>query len=104
MKPARRRYSPRQLAAVIAHQSGLCACGCGEPLVLGEIDYDHDHSLWLDGPDTLENLRALIRKHHMIKTKVEAGIRAKCDRVRAKYEGRKLNARDREIARILDRP
>ena len=102
MKP-RRRFTPTQYWSVLDRQNMICACGCNEPLVIGETDFDHDKSLWLDGPDTLENLRALKRKHHLVKTAAEAGMRAKTDRQRAKHVGPRLNARDREIARIRER-
>ena len=102
MKKPRSRFSPAQYESVLARQNYKCAC-CGEPMVIGETEFDHDKSLWLDGPDTLENLRALKRKHHLVKTKAEATQRAKTDRQRAKHFGPRLNARDREIARIRER-
>ena len=100
---ARRRFSPAQYESVLARQNMICACECGETLVVGRIQYDHDKSLWLDGPDTLENLRALVTKHHLKKTVAEAKLRAKNDRVRAKFTGKRLNVRDREIRRIIQR-
>ena len=103
MKKPRRRFSPAQCESVLARQNYKCACGCGELVIIGEHDFDHDKSLWLDGPDTLENLRALKRKHHLVKTAAEAGMRAKTDRQRAKHFGPRLNARDREMARIRER-
>lgn len=99
----RKRFSPAQYESVLARQDYICACGCGEPIVVGDHHFDHEIPLWLDGPDTLENLRALKRKHHLVKTAAEAGIRAKCDRQRAKHFGPQLNARDREIQRIRER-
>jgi 5-methylcytosine-specific restriction enzyme A len=102
MKP-RRQFSPATYARIVLRQCGRCACGCGEKLQPGQIDFDHEVSRWLGGADTEENLRALIKKHHLKKTKDEATIRAKNDRVKAKYEGKRLNARDREIARIIER-
>ena len=99
----RRRFSAAALAKVWDRQGHLCACGCGEPLVVGHVDYDHEIPLWADGPDTLENLRALIRKHHLPKTKREATQRAKEARVRSKHDGTWLNAKDRELERIMQR-
>lgn len=102
-KPRRRQFSPATYARIVLRQGGRCACGCKEKLQPGQIDYDHDKPLWLGGADTEENLRALIRKHHLKKTQGEATIRAKNDRIRAKHEGKRLNARDREIQRIIER-
>jgi 5-methylcytosine-specific restriction protein A len=102
MKP-RKRFSPIVYARIVLRQFGLCACGCGEKLNPGQIEYDHEIPLWLGGPDTEANLRALIKKHHLKKTQGEATIRAKNDRVKAKHEGTHLSKRDREIQRILEK-
>ena len=103
MKKPRRRFTPAQYESVLARQDYICACGCGEQIVVGDHHFDHEIPLWLDGPDTLENLRALKRKHHLVKTRHETSVRAKNNRVRAKHVGPRLNARDREIARIRER-
>ena len=103
MKPPRKRFSPLVYAGIWLRQNGRCACECGEKLQDGLVEYDHEKPLWLGGDDTPDNLRALIKKHHLQKTQGEATIRAKNDRMRAKHFGPRLNARDREIQRIRER-
>src|SRR3990167_2643102 len=100
---ARRRFAPAQYESVLARQNMICACGCGETLVVGLIDWDHRVPLSMGGKDEIENIDGLIRKHHRKKSAKETTIRAKCDRVRAKFTGKRLNARDREIQRIVER-
>lgn len=103
MKPRRRTFSPLVYAEIWLRQKGRCFCGCKEKLQRGMVDYDHDVPLWLGGADTPANLRALIKKHHLVKTKAEATVRAKTDRQRAKHFGPRLSLRDKEIARIIER-
>lgn len=81
----------------------ICACGCGERLVIGQIDFDHELDRQFGGSESLSNFVALIRKHHKKKSDANNTARAKCDRIKAKHEGTHLNARDRELARILGR-
>ena len=99
----RRSLSPQEKSRVIARQSGRCACGCGELLEPGQIDFDHDKPLWAGGSNDLSNFNALVRKHHKVKSNTNNSRRAKADRVRAKHEGRWLNAQERELARIMSR-
>lgn len=102
IKPKRRKFPPHVYAGIVLRQRGRCAC-CPEKLQPGKIHYDHIIPLSMGGKDAPENLQALILKHHAVKTSKEATIRAKCDRIRAKHTGQRLNARDREISRILER-
>jgi len=100
----KRRYlSAGEKSRLLDRQHGKCACGCGEPLVIGKIDYDHILDRQFGGSEDLSNFCALIRKHHRKKTDANTTIRAKCDRQRAKHEGKWLNARDRELASIRSR-
>ena len=100
----KRRYlSPAQKARLIDKQGGRCACGCNELLVVGQIDFDHGLDRQFGGGEALENFQALIRKHHRAKTDANTTIRAKCDRIRAKHSGTWLNAKDRDLARIMSR-
>ena len=103
MKPARKRFPPHVLAAIVLRQQGRCACPCGEKLQPGRIQYDHIIPLSMGGKDEPENLQALVTKHHAAKTSKEATIRAKCDRAGAKHRGEWLNRRDREVQRIIER-
>lgn len=99
----RRRLSLSEKARVIARQNNTCACGCREALVVGQIDFDHELDLQFGGTNDLSNFVALIRRHHKKKSNAHNTLRAKADRVRAKHEGTHLNARDRELQRILAR-
>lgn len=99
----RRSLSNTAKASVIERQRGLCACGCRESLTIGEIDYDHVLSLGLGGTNDLSNFVALKRKHHRQKSNDENSRRAKADRQHAKHFGPRLNARDRELSRRLER-
>lgn len=100
----KRRYlSASEKARVIERQSGKCACGCRGALEIGAIDFDHVLDLQFGGTNDLSNFCALIRKHHKIKSNANNTIRAKCDRIREKHEGRWLNAKDRQLASILSR-
>lgn len=100
----KRRYlSPAEKARVIDCQRGICACGCREPLVIGQIDFDHRLALQFGGTNDLDNFVALIRRHHMHKSAAETTARAKADRIKAKHSGAWLNAKDREVARIMSR-
>lgn len=110
--PTKRRYlSPKEQATVIERQSRRCACGCGEDLEAGDTKFDHDVPLWT-GEDTpedfkrlnhIDNFRALKNRHHLAKTTTEATQRAKEKRVRDRHLGLRLNARQRALARMLDR-
>ena len=100
----KRRYlSAAEKSRLIDRQRGKCACGCGEKLEVGKIDYDHILDRWLGGSEALENFCALIRKHHRKKTDANTTIRAKCDRMKAKHEGTFLNFKDRELASLRSR-
>lgn len=99
----RKYLSPSEKSRVIDRQRGKCACGCREALVVGQIDFDHVLDLQFGGTNDLSNFCALIRKHHKQKSDANNSIRAKCDRMKAKHEGRHLNAKDRELAAIRAR-
>lgn len=100
----KRRYlSASEKSRVIDRQCGKCACGCKEPLVVGHIEFDHKLALQFGGTNALDNFEALIKRHHKLKSNSENTARAKCDRQRAKHEGKWLNAKDRELASIRAR-
>ncbi len=99
----RRSLSPSDKARVIDRQRGVCACGCGEQLVPGQIDFDHDKPLWAGGSNDLKNFNALVRKHHKVKSNDDNSRRAKADRMKAKNDGTWLNAKDRMLASIMSR-
>lgn len=100
----KRRYlSASEKARVMARQLDICACGCLELLVVGQIDFDHVLDLQFGGTNDLSNFCALIRKHHLAKSSANNTLRAKADRAGAKHRGEWLNAKDRELASIRSR-
>lgn len=107
MKPSRRRFNPAILADIIARQGGKCGCGCGEDLGTDprEIQFDHFISLGVGGEDTPDNLRALLKRHHLKKTAQDAAYRAKLARIeaRAGLMNPKLNQRDKALAKMLEK-
>lgn len=103
MKP-RRKFPPKVYADLIRRQGGKCACGCGEALEVGLIDYDHEIALELGGKDEPANLRALIRRHHKAKTKEDMVKIAKVRRIDKKDRLMKARtAMDRAIAKYLEK-
>ena len=105
-KIKRRRFSARDYADILKRQQFLCACGCGLPLMdPRDVHYDHELPLWAGGKDDPSNLRALLRKHHIEKTRGEAADLAKVRRIAAKngHRGRNLSAADRELQKLLER-
>ena len=80
----RRRYlSPKEKLAVRARQNHKCVCGCGEPLAMGGVQYDHIIPLHLDGTNDIDNFQALNPKHHGKKSVKELKARAKVKRIQA---------------------
>lgn len=103
MKP-RRKFSPKVYAEIIERQRMICACGCGEALEVGLIDYDHEIALELGGKDEPDNLRAMIRRHHKAKTKEDMVKIAKVRRIEKKDRlMRARTAMDRAIAKYLEK-
>lgn len=105
-KHRRRKFHPRTYAAIVERQNGICACGCGEPLGTDRRDmhFDHEIALWNGGEDSPDNLRALKKKHHLLKTIREATDRAKMKRIidRDGLRKRRENRQDRMFARYLE--
>lgn len=103
MMTQRKYLSAAEKSRVLDRQRNRCACGCRQQLVVGQIQFDHRLALQFGGTNDLSNFVALITKHHLEKTKGEATLRAKCDRMKAKHEGTHLNAKDRELASLRSR-
>lgn len=74
----RKRHSAKVKASIIERQGGLCALS-GLPLIPGQIDFDHIRALALGGEDTPDNLRAVTREAHKVKTKADGKIITKAD-------------------------
>ena len=102
----RRRLSVGAKLAIIMRQNGICACGCGEPLGVDtrEIHLDHEVPLDLGGPDTTENLRALKRHHHTVKTSQEARTRRKVRAIQEQHglRRKKPSREDKWLAKKLE--
>ena len=58
-----------------------------------DIHFDHEIPLWNGSEDSEDNLRALKKKHHLLKTCREAGDRAKMHRIIERDGMRKRRAR-----------
>lgn len=101
----RRKFHPRTYAEIVERQHGICACGCGEPLGTDRrgMHFDHELPLWNGGEDTPDNLRALLPKHHLLKTIREATDRAKMKRIidQDGLRKRKENREDRLFSKYL---
>lgn len=102
----RRRFHPKTYAEIIERQDGICACGCDEPLGTDprDIQFDHEVALHLGGADTPDNLRALKKKHHLVKTIREAKDRGKFRRIadQGGMTKRRMNQQDRMLAKYLE--
>jgi 5-methylcytosine-specific restriction endonuclease McrA len=72
---------------------------CGDDVTLGNIEWDHILPLCLGGSNDEDNWHGLCRKCHAKKTRHEAAMRAKADRIRKawlgekKRRGRKMQSR-----------
>jgi len=80
---------PRVKARIVLVQDGICACGCGQKLgSAGEpIEFDHEVALINGGENRENNLRALRRPCHAVKTRADVAEKAKVARVRNKALG-----------------
>ena len=79
----------RVKARIIARQDGICDCGCGVKLgVAGEpIEFDHEQPLILCGANDEDNLRALRKPCHKVKTKSDVRQKSVEARKRHKHLG-----------------
>ena len=96
----RRKFPRRVYLGILRWQQLRCACGCGVKLTRKEgYQFDHGASLGLGGLDSPDNLHALRTLCHAKKTRCEATMRAKADRMRLawlglkKRRGRKMPSR-----------
>lgn len=78
---------PRVRLRVLLRQGGVCALS-GHRISAGdEWDVDHITPLSMGGTNSEKNLQAVWRPAHRKKTAAEASVRAKADRIRAKFLG-----------------
>lgn len=80
---------------IVLRQNGICACGCGQKLgAAGErIEFDHTTALVLGGSNDENNLRALRRPCHRLKTNADVAQKSTEARKRAKHLGIKTPKR-----------
>lgn len=89
-------------ARIIERQNGICAI-TGQTFRAGDkIEFDHKVPLWLGGKNSETNLQAVISEAHKNKTKTEATVRAKINRIRQKELG--IFPKPKGNARIPSRP
>ena len=78
---------------VYERDQGICAvCRVYD----AKWEADHIHEMWAGGPDDIDNLQTLCRRHHQEKTKNQTPIRAKTDRLRERHE---LTQKRKQIVR-----
>jgi len=74
---------------ILARQGWVCAI-TGVPFTDGvKAEYDHVTPLWLGGENRESNLQAITKAAHIAKTKTEATVRAKVNRIQSKRVGSK---------------
>jgi len=87
---------------IIERQNNKCAI-TGQTFRAGDkIEFDHKIPLWLGGKNSETNLQAVISEAHKNKTKTEATVRAKINRIRQKDLG--IFPKPKGNARIPSRP
>lgn len=90
----RRRLTNIELAELWLKQRGKCACGCGERLIVGQVDVEHTLPLWCGGADTLDNITLYRRTPcHALKSAGETTRRAKALRQKKHHELGRSRAR-----------
>lgn len=72
---------------IIARQSNKCFLSGIEFRPGDKIEFDHATALWLGGENRESNLRAVLADKHKEKTRAEAPIKAKVQRMREKHHG-----------------
>ena len=101
---ARRKFSPKVYMGILLKQNGRCNCGCGEFIhKVEDINWDHILPLAMDGRDEPENIQALLKGHHVLKSGKEASARAKVVRIQDQggLRKKKLSQKDRVMAKAL---
>jgi len=63
--------------------TGICTvCGIYD----AKWEADHIHEIWAGGPDDIDNMQTLCRRHHVEKTAEQTPVRAKTDRLRERHD------------------
>ena len=85
-RPHRRRRTPKQRAALLAGQGGLCAA-CGASLEPSAAHLDHWGVLWITGDDSDGAIEAICVPCHREKTKADQGVIGHIKRIIARQDG-----------------
>lgn len=72
---------------IVEAQDNRCALTAVEFKPGARIEFDHKTPLWLHGEHRERNLQAVLAEPHARKTKAEAPIRAKINRMKQKHLG-----------------
>ncbi len=79
---------PRVRLRVFERDGGICQCGCGRKISVGDKwQTDHMIALINGGENRESNLRSLLDKCHAVKTGADVGEKAVVARVRKKHVG-----------------
>ena len=84
---ARVEFSAKVRSDAYERSGGMCECGCGRPLVVGQIDYDHRIPFDTSRDSSLSNCVCILRGCHREKTKTDIRDIAKGRRIRRKHRG-----------------
>lgn len=90
---ARRKLTQAETAQLWLRQKGRCNCGCGERLIAGQIDIEHQLPIALGGSNDLDNLSLWLREHHKVKTRDDVKRIAKANRQRKAHTTGRSRAR-----------
>lgn len=100
---ARRKSLPKAVRAEVARRAGNACQMCSA--ALADYEVDHIVPVYLGGSDGISNLRALCPGCHKEVTRRQSFERAKMKRIEARdgMRRRKPNAKDRALAKMLER-
>lgn len=74
-----------QRLKLLNEHAGICGF-CRGPIADWDFVVDHTKPLWLDGSNAPSNLSPMHRRCHAEKTRREAALRGKSNRVRRRHE------------------
>ena len=100
----RKKFSPKVYMGILLKQNGKCNCGCQEFIhKVEDINWDHILALHLGGKDEPENIQALLKGHHVLKSNKEASARAKVVRIQDQggLRRKKKSRKDKVLSKAL---
>lgn len=78
---------------------GICQCGCGRKIAVGELWDAEDEQAIINGGERRErNLRPFLKEHHPEKTKRDVAIKSKTYAMARKHRGIKRKPKGRPMA------